>query len=172
MRARTWIEAFTALLCCLTIGWSGLALAHHGGDDKDHSEEIPANALIPSVRAQWLADSGAGAGLQVQVANFRLLGTDVQPSVNTPVPEEAGKMLLQGHIHLIVNGEHVARVYGDQVRLPAHALKEGLNSVTLSVSSPDQASYTWHGKPIQTTLLVDTRTRPSVKNRYVWPAPQ
>lgn len=105
--------------------------AHHGGGhaamaDHDHSTAIslPAGPDAPAVAIQLHKDPMAGWNLHVMPQNFRF------------APENASSkdMPGEGHAHVYINGEKLARLYAEWIHIPS--LPEGAEvKVSLNTNS-------------------------------------
>lgn len=112
------------------------------GDGHDHANMagIEAGQPLPKLKVQALADTVSGWNIHIQVDNFRFapehVNQDHQPG--------------EGHAHIYVDGQKVARVYGPWYHLslngqPAQQLRVELNANT-------HAPLLHQGKPIAATV--------------------
>ncbi len=115
--------------------------AHHGHHGE--SIEIPAGHAVPQVKLTVVPDPMSGWNVIADVRNFRF------------APERASleASMGEGHAHLYVDGEKVARVYGRAFHLPR--LEPGTHTVTFSLNGNDHAPYNHRGKPIADSVVVD-----------------
>lgn len=98
----------------------------------------------PRVTHLVFPDAVDGYNVQILTENF----TFTPAAINGPVAENSG------HGHLYVNGEKIARLYGDWVHLPAAELKPGVNLVSVTLNANDHSVWAEDGQPISTTVRV------------------
>ena len=139
-------------------------------DEMEHpAQPLPENALVPSLSVELVPDTMDGFNFELSIENFRL----VIPRPAAPDSETSGKKeLMHGHMHLYINNEKKARLYGNAVHIPASWLKRGINSVTFSVNNHMHGTFTHEGQEIQTTMIIDTNSKTDeglIKNVYQWP---
>ena len=109
----------------------------HAGHDEaagghDHAAHMPGKAIqlasgptAPTLDIAITEDQGGGWNLQIRTTNFRFAPDHVNQ------PHRAG----EGHAHLYVNGEKVARVYGPWFHIGS--LPSGRTEVTVTLTSND-----------------------------------
>ncbi len=102
----------------------------------------------PTLAAGLTPDPVAGFNLHLQTANFRF------------APENAGRgdRPGEGHAHVYVNGEKIARLYGPWMHiadLPPDA------TVAVTLNSNDHATLAVVGKPVRAELTAPAATTPS-----------
>jgi len=123
--------------------------AHHGMHHGDHSSgiEVPANAVAPGVELGVTPDPLSGWTLEATLTDFAF------------TPELAGQesRFGEGHAHLYVNGQKVARVYGKVFHLPE--LEPGLNRIRLTLNGNDHSPYLHDGEEIAAEITLDVRPR-------------
>lgn len=130
-------------------------------------EPLAENVLVPSVRFDITEDSMDGYNITMELDDFNMTA----PLYGTAdsLTTSAGEMM-SGHLHLYINGEKMMRVYGPAVHVPASWLKEGINTVTLSVNNHRHGTFTHQDKEVQSTAIIDTRSKDKlVKTMYNWP---
>ena len=99
----------------------GAAVAHAAGHEEAAPLVLPDGPDAPAVRMTLTPDSVAGWNLHVETANFRF------------APENSGRAPIsgEGHAHVYLDGQKIARLYGPWMHLPA--LPEGARlEVTLN----------------------------------------
>lgn len=95
------------------------------------------------------ADSMDGFNIFLETQNFRF----TPQSVDTlPISNE-------GHAHLYVNGEKVARMYSPWHHLSGKLLRDGINRVEVEFSTNDHSVWAVAGVPIGADVLIDARVR-------------
>jgi hypothetical protein len=101
--------------------------AQSGGHD--HSAmmpiSVPAGADAPTLAATVLKDPMSGWNLQIAVTNFRF----------SPEHASLEHIAGEGHAHAYVNGEKIARVYGNWLHI--EQLPEGDVTVEVALNSND-----------------------------------
>ncbi len=118
----------------------------------DHSQhaglEMPPGHPLPSMTVRIRADGMDGYNLFLDTANFRF------------TPQNAGMPAIpnEGHAHLYVNGEKLARLYAPWHHLPSSALHEGVNRIELEFSANDHSVWSAAGEPLGADVLIDTRS--------------
>lgn len=116
---------------------SGMA---HGHTRRDVSPDLP----IPSVSHLVFPDVMDGYNIQIILQNF----TFKPASINKEARSN------QGHAHLYVNGEKVARLYSDWFHMPGSFLSEGVNIVTVTLNANDHTEWSIDGQPISSSVRV------------------
>ena len=134
--------------------------AGHGGEGHDretHGEhqmedhhghgtiEVPAGAEIPAITALSLTeDSVSGWNLQIQVENFQF------------VPQEIGQTNIpnEGHAHLYINGEKIARLYGPFFHISDLPMGEHRIVVTLNTNQHAEIQHDGKLAMIADTVVV------------------
>lgn len=117
----------------------------------DHSQhpivEVPEGRPAPFLRIRLSPDMMDGFNVFLETRDFRF------------TPQNLGTTIVanEGHAHLYVNGEKVARMYSPWHHLPAKALREGLNRIEVEFSANDHSVWGVAGEPIGADVLIDTR---------------
>lgn len=60
----------------------------------------------------------------------------------------------EGHAHIEVNGERLARIYSHDFHIDSDALKEGANTVTVSLNTNKHLEYAIDGQPIEVQMTI------------------
>lgn len=96
----------------------------------------------PTILLRVTRDAIAGYNVNIETTNF------------TFTPESASEEHVpsQGHAHLYVNGEKIARVYGSWFHIPV--LEPGENTIRATLNTNDHKEYAVDGKPIEATATV------------------
>lgn len=119
----------------------------------DHSQhpiiEVPEGRPVPSLRIRLSRDMMDGFNVFLETENFRF------------TPQNLGTTIVanEGHAHLYVNGEKVARMYSPWHHLPAKLLREGFNRIEVEFSANDHSVWGVAGAPIGADVLIDTLDR-------------
>ncbi len=105
--------------------------------------ELGSDATIPEVTLSVTSDVLGGYLINLEVQNF------------TFAPQNVGLDHVdgEGHAHLYVNGEKVARLYGEWFYL--NTLPTGENTLTVTLNSNTHAPLHIDGAPISANVVVD-----------------
>lgn len=151
---------------------SNFSFAGHPGEAKSGmthpSEPLAEGVETPYIAAELLPDIMDGFNLILDIQNFNIL----PPLEKTPDSLSFGnKKVMQGHVHLYLNGEKKMRVYSNSVHIPTSWLKSGINSLSASINNHMHGTFTYKDNEIQTTILFDSNIEGSgfIKNKYSWP---
>ena len=108
----------------------------------DHSEIIDLSGFSePSVQAVLHIDPMGGWNLEVTTENFRFAPENVSTT----------HIIGEGHAHVYVNGNKIARLYGNWMQMPS--LNAG-DVVAVTLSSNDHKTLAVGAKAITSTLTV------------------
>ncbi|ASU81845.1 hypothetical protein CDO52_02725 [Nocardiopsis gilva YIM 90087] len=118
---------------------SSSASEHHG-----HKMREVAGDDAPSVELEATEDPASGWNVHLTVEGY-----DFTPDRTGEEPKEG-----EGHAHLYVDGEKVARVYGPWHHLPASAVPEGEHTLTVRLSANDHSTWAVDGEPISDSVTV------------------
>lgn len=136
-------------LCCALLA---LAVTVANAQDMPHMHElreIPADVTTPKVELALYKDEKSGFNLHIQVENYELeppeLATSKAPAV------------IQGHAHVFINGKKFSRVYAPYLHIPADALQQGINGITVTLNDHDHRVWTRDNKQVLATVFLDTR---------------
>ncbi|QQR92732.1 MAG: hypothetical protein IPJ89_00620 [Candidatus Iainarchaeum archaeon] len=104
---------------------------------------IPAGETIPSIRMEVELDHDAGWNVHLITNDFAF------------APEHVGQAHLpgEGHVHLYVDGEKIARVYGEWYHL--QELPGGNHYLSAVLTTNDHKLYAVEGQTIQAGLVVN-----------------
>ena len=115
------------------------------GHAMGHADVEPREAPEPhpSVTAELVDDPAGGWSLHAVPSNFRL------------APENASGDHVdgEGHLHLYINGEKVARVYETWYQMPP--LPAGTHEITVALQTNDHAPITAGGTTVETTVTLE-----------------
>lgn len=104
--------------------------------------ELREGDAVPLVSVALAPDEMIGWNLHVQTANFRFAPENVS---RAHVPG-------QGHAHLYLDGEKLARLYGPYLYLPS--LPPGEHEIAVRLYTNNHAAYVHDGEPIGDALRV------------------
>lgn len=115
----------------------------HAGHDRviDVSTELP----VPTVSIELHPDA-SGYNLHLAANNFRFTPENVN---RENVPNE-------GHAHLYINGEKIARLYSEWHHLPRAMFRQGLNRVRVLLNANDHSAWGFSGEAFGADVLMDT----------------
>ena len=125
------IGFLTAASYGVTLDGHDHATDHGSGHGADHSAhgahaalDLPADAAAPTLSAMLHKDPKSGWNLQLSVTNFAF------------APQSASRdhVAGEGHAHVYVNGNKLARLYGPWMHLPALPTGEVELRVTLNAN--------------------------------------
>ncbi|ASU82213.1 hypothetical protein CDO52_04910 [Nocardiopsis gilva YIM 90087] len=114
------------------------------GHGHKHEMREAEGAPAPSVSMQVSEDPVSGWNVRLKVKEFAF------------TPERAGGKPrdAEGHAHLYVDDEKVARVYGSWYHLPASAVPEGEHTLSVRLSANDHSTWGIDGKPIADSATI------------------
>lgn len=106
--------------------------------------EVSSENPLPTISLEVTKDSKDGYNLHIVTNNF------------TFTPETVGGVAVanKGHAHLYVNGTKVARVYGAWFNLSSAALKDGENTIEVTLNADDHSEWAHGGEHIAATATV------------------
>jgi hypothetical protein len=106
--------------------------------------EIDPTKPMPSVSVQAIADSKDGYNLFITTQNFTL------------TPENVGQAVApnSGHMHLYVNDAKIARLYGSWYHLSKSNLKDGDNTLEITLNANDHSEWVQNGQHIAAKTTV------------------
>ena len=116
----------------------------------DHSQhplvEVREDLPVPSLVIRLIPDRMDGFNVFLDTRNFVF------------TPENVGQTAIssEGHAHLYVNGEKVARLYSPWHHLSGKLLREGINRIEVEFSTNDHSVWGVAGAPIGADVLIDT----------------
>ncbi|MCA9352134.1 hypothetical protein KC866_01970 [Patescibacteria group bacterium] len=112
----------------------------HAGDEHMHEQRDVTSPTIPTLDVSVYPDSKSGYNIHIITDNF----TWTPERVNTdPVENE-------GHAHLYINNEKVARIYGPWFHLDDHHLVPGKpNTMRVTLNTNDHAEWSVEGNTIE-----------------------
>ncbi|MEM0899961.1 MAG: hypothetical protein AAGI92_08445 [Pseudomonadota bacterium] len=123
---------------------------HNAHDHAMAHEELPIPAEgAPTVAIEVERDSMAGWNVFVETTNFTFSPSDVN---GENVPNE-------GHAHIYINGQKLARLYGDAYHFSGLPIGEAVISVTLN--SNDHSIFTVDGEPITASQTIVNEPPPA-----------
>ena len=108
----------------------------------DESVEVPENMPVPKLSMVITQDPFKGWNVRLITENFRF------------APEHAGleHVFGEGHAHLYVDGEKIARVYGEWYHI--EKLAPGQREITAGLYTNQHQSYAVQGEPISASTMI------------------
>ena len=120
----------------------------HSHDKHDHKPlEVSADQPIPTVDLIVHKDAVIGWNLEVQVSNFQFAPENVNQESKTN----------EGHAHLYINGEKIARLYSSWHHLDS--LESGENEVKVTLNANGHEDLFYQGNEIADTELIQVPVR-------------
>lgn len=115
----------------------------HSAHGHHSTLEIPSSQPTPTVTLQVSPDPHGGWNLQLQTTHF------------TFAPERVNQdsLTTEGHAHLYVNGEKVARLYGHWYHLGS--LPSGIQELKVSLNANGHEALTYQGQEIADTVVIE-----------------
>ena len=114
----------------------------HSHKHKHDQIEISSHSEKPAVSLEVARDAVGGWNIYLKVKNFRFAPENVNGS---PVPGE-------GHAHLYVDGEKVARLYGPWFHLGS--LSSGRHTISVTLNANNHASLVLNGTPVEASAEI------------------
>lgn len=117
---------------------------HHPSEAHSHGQlEIPPGQPIPQVNLIVHPDEKTGWNLELQVENFQFAPQNLYQE-NT---------FDEGHIHLLINGENITRIYSSWYYIKE--LPPGNHEITVVLSSNHHQDFVFQGELIQDTEIIN-----------------
>lgn len=112
-------------------------------DEHEHHEPIEAADPIPAIDLSVTPDAKSGWNVRAEVENLAF------------APRSAGLDHVDGdgHLHLYVDGEKVARLYGEWWHLDP--LTAGEHEITVEATTNDHRPYVVDGEPVAASVTID-----------------
>lgn len=167
MRQILWMNALAMLIWALMgtvfLLWSGVSWAQHPAGHSDGMShgvrEIPEGVPVPRIGLRLYKDDMSGFNLELDLVGYRLL-----PPLEDVMARESE--IPEGHAHLYVNGNKMARIYGRYTHVPEDWLKQGVNVITVSLNHHHHDAWVKDGKEIQATLTIMPKAEKWFLNQY------
>lgn len=117
--------------------------AHQKAGHHHQKVAISAGQTVPKVSLQVTPDAVSGWNLQIQLEDFRFTPEQVNQSSTTT----------DGHAHLMLNGQKIARIYGSWYHIDK--LPSGTNELEVTLNTNKHEELTYEGKPIAAIAIVE-----------------
>ncbi len=117
-----------------------------GGGEHLHAHdelvEVPDGAEVPTVMVHLSPDPGGGWNLHLMTEHFTF----------APERVNGDHVVGEGHAHLYVDGNKLARLYGPWFHIPA--LPSGDRTLSVSLNANDHRTYGHNGQPVEAAVSV------------------
>lgn len=118
----------------------------HMMDMHDHATlEVDVAKPVPSVSVEAMKDAKDGYNLHIVTKNYKWTPEKVN---QTPVQGE-------GHAHIYVNGEKIARLYGEWFNVPGAVLQSGKNEIKITLNANDHSEWLNNGEHIEAITVIE-----------------
>lgn len=126
-----------------SVGEAAAQGASHSGHGHDELLSVAEGPTAPRLDISLRPDPSSGWNLHIKTENFRF------------APEHASTAHVagEGHAHVYVNGEKIARQYGSWLHLPF--LPEGEAVVEVTLTTNDHRILAVGGKPLRASAAVN-----------------
>ena len=124
----------------------GMVMAGMGAAHQHPPLEVSAELPLPSVTHLVFHDAMGGYNVQILPNNFSF----------TPAAINRAPQFNEGHAHIYVNGEKIARVYSSWYHLSDGLLNPGENEVSVTLNANDHSEWAVSGVPIASMVKVFT----------------
>lgn len=121
---------------------------HEANGEHAHSHshsvtyEVTDSSLVPMVDFSLEQDPAGGWNVQITTENFEF----------TPENVNKENVLGEGHAHIYIDGEKIARVYGSWYHIAN--VEPGDREVRVTLNANNHAEYSFEGEIIQATKIV------------------
>lgn len=114
--------------------------------EMDHTghEMIQAANPIPTITLDVTEDMKDGYNLHIKTENFTW----------SPEKVNAEPTQGQGHVHVYINNEKVARLYSPWMHIPSKLLKKGENILMVTLNADNHSEWMHNGEHIAATYEV------------------
>ncbi|WP_299496762.1 hypothetical protein [uncultured Shewanella sp.] len=138
----------------------------------DHSHtpiEVPEATPIPALSLSLSKDIMTGYNVHLIIDNFSITPPPVDAKgmddlAITQVDKKTG--ILEGHAHLYINGIKTQRLYGQDVHISGNLLKQGINSISVTLNNHRHMYWTVSQQKVVATLYIDTQSPKLIKYQF------
>lgn len=130
---------------------SGTGTADEGSEHTHPILNVKADVPQPTITHLIYPDKKDGYNIQILTQNFSF----TPARINGDVKDN------EGHAHLYLNGEKIARLYSHWYHIPSSMLATGMNYMTVTLNANDHSEWAINNVPISSTVRVvkpDTRS--------------
>jgi hypothetical protein len=121
-----------------------MAQTSHSETSMHTQTEVDTTKPIPSISIESTPDSKDGYNLNFVTLDFTLTPENVGGAVEPNT----------GHMHLYVNGEKIARPYGSWFHLSNSHLKDGDNTIEVTLNANDHSEWVVDGEHISAQITL------------------
>ncbi len=115
-----------------------------GKDDSMVHDKVEVDSeLVPKVEVELTEDLKSGYNLKIITENFTF--TPDKASMDDQTQNE-------GHAHLFINGEKIARIYSTHFHIDDSLLVEGGNEVKVTLNANDHSQWAVDGEVLEGTI--------------------
>ena len=137
----------------------------------DHKPiSLPEEAEIPKINIAIFPDKKDGYNLHISLANFELEPPEFESALIENPPQftknKNGKLIVDGHAHLYVNGKKISRLYGHYIHLPSALFNQGINMIMVSLNAHSHDVWTLGNNQIMATLIINSHLKKLVLQKF------
>jgi hypothetical protein len=137
----------------------------------DHSHmpiSVPANTKTPALSLHISKDLMSGYNLILKLQQYHLTPPPEALSMDElmGVSIDANSQFIEGHAHLYINGIKIQRVYGENIHLPQHLFKTGVNTISITLNNHGHMYWVANDKKIIATLFVNQDKTPFITYKF------
>jgi hypothetical protein len=118
---------------------------HHIDMSHLHPQREVSLEIAPELSVKVIADSKSGYNIQILTRNYKWS----PEAVNTKVIEN------EGHAHIYINDEKIARVYGEWFHLDDHHLSQNQNLLRVTLNANDHSEWSINNQVIEVTQILN-----------------
>lgn len=156
----------TALLFGFAIGYLSFLVLDEYADKKitptdvhmnhtqahQHDQQEIQSEQIPTLSVEVYPDAKSGYNIKLITENF----------IFTPERVNTENIENQGHAHIYINNEKVARVYSEWFHIDNHHLSTDINELRVTLNANDHSEWSLDGEPLEFRKILNE----SVLNIY------
>lgn len=144
------VSRFGAVLAAFLLGLGSSVMPNAQTMPHLHDlRELPDSVVVPAIQLALYKDDKSGFNLHIQIEHYEL-----EPPEQSELQASG---IVQGHAHLFINGKKFSRVYAPYLHIPAEALLQGMNGLTVTLNDHSHSVWTKDGRQLLATVFVDTR---------------
>jgi hypothetical protein len=137
-------QIFIALCFGLIINLTPTIANSQGHGSHHHNMEVPVGQPVPSVKLKVYPDPMKGWNLELKINNFKF----APEKIATSTPGQAA----EGHVHLLINGKKVTRLYGNWYYLKE--LPAGSNEIAVTLNTNNHEDLIVNGQIVGDKIRV------------------
>jgi len=130
--------------------------------------DVPSDIKQPKLSLKLTKDSIDGYNLTLITQHYLL----IPPPENSSMAElmkvsiEKSSNFVEGHAHLYINGIKIQRIYGKTIHIPHRYLKNGINTISVTLNNHGHMYWVAKNKKILATLYVDSNKSPFITYKF------